>query len=180
MPLLPRPRRLALLAAAALLVAAPALHAQDLSGSWLMDMSADVPEAAEPCLYSGDCEMSQDGNQLTGTVDLMLVSGPEDCPAEMTAALAGSVDGDDVFGTLSGADGQADFAGSRANSFVGSFQATEGPFAGSSGEWVAVRPLVHVTEIPTLTGAGLTLLVLALLAGGAWVLRGRRDESSPA
>lgn len=180
MPLLTRSRRFTLLIVAALLAAAPSLQAQDLSGSWLMNMSADVPEAAEPCIYNGDCEMSQDGSQLTGTVDLVLVSGPEDCPAEMTAALGGNVDGDDVFGTLSGADGQADFAGSRANSFVGTFQATEGPFAGSEGEWVAVRPLVHVTEIPTLTGAGLTLLVLALLAGGAWVLRGRREESRPA
>jgi hypothetical protein len=166
---------------AILLVAgAPALEAQDddLSGSWLMDMSADVPEAVEPCIYSGDCEMSQDGNQLTGTVDLMLVSGPEDCPAEMTAALGGNVDGDDVSGTLSGADGEADFTGSRANSFVGTFQATEGAFAGSDGEWVAVRPLVHVTEIPTLAGAGLTLLVLALLGAGGWVLRSRRSEQS--
>jgi hypothetical protein len=180
MPLLTRSRRFTLLIVATLLAAAPSLQAQDLSGSWLMDMSADVPEAVEPCIYSGDCEMSQDGSQLTGTVDLMLVSGPENCPAEMTAALGGIVDDDDVSGTLSGADGEADFTGSRANSFVGTFQATEGAFAGSDGEWVAVRPLVHVTEIPSLTGAGLTLLVLALLAGGAWVLRGRREESRPA
>lgn len=179
MPLLSRPRRLALLATAAvLLAAAPALQAQDLSGSWLMDMNGNLPEVGEPCLYSGECVMSQVGNDLTGTVDLSLVSGPADCAAEMTAAIDGVVDGDDVFGTLSGQAGEATFTGSRANSFIGDFAATEGPFAGSSGDWLAVRP--SVTEIPALGGAGLTLLVLALLAGGAWVLRGRRDETRPA
>lgn len=179
MPLLTRPRRLSLLIAAALVAAAPSLHAQDLSGSWLMDTDANLPEDGGTCVYSGACEMLQTGNDLTGTVDLSLVSGPADCPAEMTAALDGVVDGDDVFGTLSGQAGEAAFEGSRANSFVGGFNATEGPFAGSTGDWLAVRP-ASVLEIPTLSGVGLTLLVLALLAGGAWVLRGRRDESFPA
>lgn len=180
MPLLTRARGFCLLFAIALLAAAPALHAQDLSGEWLMDTNANIPDEAEPCVYSGACLMEHTGNDLTGTVDLSLVSGPADCPAEMTAALFGVVDGDDVFGTLEGPAGEATFEGSRANSFVGSFVATEGDFTASTGDWLAVRPLVHVTEIPTLSGAGLTLLVLALLAGGAWVLRGRRDESHPA
>lgn len=180
MNLYARSHRFSLLLAVALLAAAPALHAQDLSGSWLMDTNANIPDEAEPCVYSGACVMSQTGSDLTGTVDLSLVSGPPDCAAEMTAAIDGVVDGDDVFGTLSGQAGEATFEGSRSNSFVGSFSATEGPFAGGTGDWLAVRPSVHVTEIPTLTGAGLTLLVLALLAGGAWVLRGRRDETRPA
>ena len=179
MPLLNRARGFCLLVAVALLAAAPALHAQDLSGSWLMDTNANIPEEAEPCVYSGSCVMEQTGNDLTGTVDLSLVSGPADCPAEMTAALDGVVDGDDVFGSLSGPEGEVTVDGSRANSFVGGFAATEGPFAGGTGDWLAVRP-ASVLEIPTLSGAGLTLLVLALLAGGAWVLRSRRDESSPA
>ena len=178
-------RPLSLLAAAALVAASP-LHAQpaqDLSGAWQMDMAADLPaeelpelrvaqplEAAD-CVYAGDCQMQQSGNDLTGTVELTLVSGPEDCPPEMTATLDGNVDGSEVFGTLKGPQGTAGFSGAEDNSFSGTFEATEGPFAGSTGEWLAERSIL---AIPALTGTGLTVLLLALLAAGAWMLRRER------
>ena len=172
MKLTTRPTLL-LLVAAGLVAAAQPLAAQDLSGGWNMQTNAGLPEVNEPCVYAGDCQMQQDGNAVTGTVDLVLVSGPVDCPPEMTATLDGSRDGDDVFGTLSSpVFGEASFAGSPTNSFAGTFEAVEGPFAGSDGDWLAVRP--SVLEIPTLTALGLILLVSALLAAGGWVLRAER------
>ena len=172
MHLSPRRTFLPVVVVGILAVAPPVSAQDDLSGSWRMGTDAGLPDEAEPCVYAGDCQMQQNGSDLTGTVDLALVSGPEDCPLEMTASLDGTVAGDDVSGTLSGAAGVASFAGSRTNSFAGTFSASSGPFAGGSGAWLAVRP--SVLAIPTLTGTGLTLLVLALLAGGAWLLRSER------
>ena len=191
------PRRdlppLLLLAAVSLVVVslatAPSLRAQgaqDLSGAWDMEMTANLPQQevaqqtfgqqalpqqAADCTYVGDCQMDQDGNDLSGTVDLTLVSGPEDCPEEMTTALDGSVAGDAVAGTLNGPQGTAEFVGSEDNSFSGTFEAIQGPLTGSTGEWLAQR---QTLAIPALSGVGLTLLVLALLAGGAWMLRRER------
>lgn len=185
----PRRRLYSLVAAATAvgLAAAPSLRAQgaqDLSGAWEMEMAAVLPpqeqqpqlsvaapQVAADCEYVGDCQMDQDGSDLTGTVDLTLVGGGEDCPPEMTATIDGVVQGDAVTGTLSGPQGAADFAGSEGNSFSGTFQAVEGPFAGSTGEWLAERSIL---AIPALTGTGLTLLVLAVLAAGAWMLRRER------
>lgn len=154
-----------------LVAPAPPLAAQeDLSGSWAMETNAGLPEEQEPCIYAGDCQMQQNGSQVTGTVDLVLVSGPEGCPAEMTATVDGSRDGDEVFGTLSSpVFGQASFNGAPTNSWAGSFLVEEGDFAGGAGSWLAER--LSALEIPTLTALGLTLLVLALLAAGAWILR---------
>ena len=165
--------RFVLLAAALVVIVAPTLGAQDISGSWLMETTVNLPDSTEPCVYGGDCEMTQVGDQLSGTVDLALVSGPAECPPEMTASLDGQVEGDAVFGTLEGPQGQAGFQGSRANSFIGSFLAEDGDFEGSEGEWLAVRP--SVLDIPTLSAAGFILLVLALLAAGAWVFRTRQQ-----
>lgn len=154
-----------------LVALAPQASAQDLSGSWNMETTADLPEEPSPCIYAGDCQMQQDGSSLSGTVILGLETGPADCPPEMTATLEGSVDGDSVFGTLNGGQlGTASFQGSRTNSFSGTFQnSPEGPFSGGDGSWLAVRP--SVLEIPTAGATGLILLVLMLLAGGTWLLR---------
>jgi hypothetical protein len=158
------------LLAACLLAAAPALHAQVLSGTWTMDTTVDLPQDGGTCVYAGDCRMHRDGDDLSGTVDLTLVSGPAECPKEMTAALDGIVEGDSVAGTLSGGElGMADFDGDEGNSLSGAFTATAGPFAGSSGTWSAQRQ--SVLAIPTLAGVGLAVLALALLAGGGWMLR---------
>jgi len=178
-------------AVAVCLAAAPSLRGQgeqDLSGAWQMEMSALLPPdeeqpqlaVAQPqlapsdCVYAGDCQMDQDGSDLSGTVDLTLVDGPEECPPEMTAALDGTVAGDAVAGTLSGQQGLAEFQGSEGNSFSGTFEGLEGPFAGSTGEWLAERSIL---AIPALTGTGLTLLVLALLAGGGWMLHRERRRA---
>lgn len=166
-----RPILFLLLLAPTLVALAPQASAQDLSGAWNMDTTAELPEEDSPCIYSGDCQMQQNGSSLSGTVVLGLVSGPADCPPEMTATLDGLVEGDSVFGTLNGGQlGTASFQGSRTNSFSGTFQASpEGPFAGGDGSWLAVRP--SVLEIPTVSEIGLILLVLMLLAGGTWLLR---------
>lgn len=166
-----RPILFLLVLAPTLVAFPPQVSAQDLSGSWNMDTTAELPEETSPCIYSGDCQMQQDGSSLTGTVVLGLVSGPADCPPEMTATIDGTVEGDSVFGTLLGGPlGTADFQGSRSNSFSGTFVASPvGPFAGGDGSWLAVRP--SVLEIPTAGATGLILLVLMLLAGGTWLLR---------
>jgi hypothetical protein len=158
--------------AAALLLVLPAA-AQDLSGAWDMETTALLPGAEEPCVFSGACEMQEAESELTGTVELMLISGPEGCPAEMLADLSGFVDGDEVGGVLMGGQlGEATFAGERTASFTGDFTAEDGPYAGSTGSWFAVRPPdLPVTAIPTATGLGLALLVLALLGAGLWVMR---------
>jgi hypothetical protein len=159
-----------LLFVAGLIALAPPLFAQDLNGSWAMETNAGLPEENTPCVYSGDCQMQQTGGEVTGTVDLVLVSGPEGCPAEMTATVEGSLDGEEIFGTLfSPVFGQASVSGAPTNSWAGTFTVEQGDFTGSSGDWLAQR--LTVLEIPTLTALGLTLLVLALLLGGAWVLR---------
>lgn len=169
-----RPIRFLLLLTATLVALAPQLAAQDLSGSWNMDTTANLPEEASPCIYSGDCEMQQTGSSLGGTVVLGLVSGPASCPPEMTATIEGTVDDDDVFGSLLGGQlGTASFEGTRSNSFAGTFVAGgDGPFADGSGSWLAVRP--SVLEIPTASVTGLILLVLMLLLGGTWLLRSER------
>ncbi len=166
-----RPILFLVLLTASLVALAPQVSAQDLSGAWNMDTTAELPEEASPCIYSGDCQMQQDGSSLSGTVVLGLVSGPADCPPEMTATIEGTVEGDSVFGTLLGGQlGTASFQGSRTNSFTGTFLTSpEGPFAGGDGTWLAVRP--SVLEIPTASATGLILLVLMLLAGGTWLLR---------
>ena len=186
----PRPLLPLTLLAAVVLLAVPSLRAQDaqdLSGAWDMDMSAHfppleeqpqlvagehAPQGAADCVYAGDCQMDQDGSDLSGTVDLTLVSGSEECPQEMTAILDGNVAGDAVAGTLSGPQGAATFDGSEDNSFSGTFAVTQGELAGTTGEWLAQRQSVLL--VPALTGTGLTVLALALLAGGAWVLRRER------
>lgn len=168
-----RPNLILILVAAGLVAVASPLVAQDLSGSWNMETTAELPEETSPCIYSGDCQMQQDGSSLTGTVVLGLVSGPASCPAEMMATIDGLVEGDSVFGTLNGGQlGTASFQGSRTNSFAGTFlTSSDGPFAGGDGSWLAVRPSASVLEIPTLSSLGLIALVLVLLAGGAWILR---------
>ena len=174
-----------LLLAAALMAVAPPLAAQDVSGHWTMATTASLPvamepaglaAAVEPCIFDGDCEMQQDGGEVTGTVDLALISGPEGCPAEMTGTIDGSFDGPDIYGTLtSPVYGEASFQASPTASFEGNFDVTEGDYTGTTGSFIAERQ--SVLEIPTLTALGLSVLMLALLAGGAWMLRSARHPA---
>lgn len=168
---------LAVLAAALLSIAAPAVAQEppgDLSGSWAMDTSANLPDDLSQCVFEGSCEMDQDGSSLTGRVFLRLVSGPSDCPPLMGADLAGSVQGDEVVmgAVMDAGFGEASFTGARTDSFAGEFAVTSGPFAGTTGTWAAERQAL--SEIPALGGAGLAVLALTLLASAVVFLRRRR------
>lgn len=137
-----RPILIFILLTATLVALPPQVSAQDLGGSWVLDVTAEIPEETSPCIYSGDSEIQQDGSSLTGTIVLALVSGPAACPPEVTGTIDGTVEGDSVFGTWDGGQlGTADFQGTASNgSLAGTFQANpEGPFAGTDGSWQAVR-----------------------------------------
>ena len=157
-----------------LAVAGPAAAQGDLSGRWGMDTSAQMPDAAGACVFEGICTMDQDGTDLTGRVELELLSGPPDCPPVMGADLAGSVQGNQVVmgAVMDAGFGEASFTGERTNSFAGGFTVTSGPYAGTSGTWLAERQ--ELTEVPALDGAGIAVLTLLLLAAAALALRRRR------
>jgi hypothetical protein len=154
-----------------LLLLAPALGAQqDLSGLWDMETNASLPgDEGPPCVFEGTCQMSQEGSSLQGTVVLTLISGPQSCPPEMTAGVGGLVEGNHVAGTVSGQLGEVDFSGDRTNPFLGEFEATAGPFAGSTGSWIAGRS--ELAAIPSAGAVGLALLVALLMGAGIWLLR---------
>lgn len=178
------------LTAALLLVsfvaAAPAATAQmeqlpDLTGTWNMDLEAFLGDANEPCVFEGVADIVDDGGTLSGQVDLVLVSGPDNCPPEMMADLSGgkqtgeAVDSVLVSGMLDGGDmfGTATFSGSISTNpgGQGTFTPTpEGPFAGGSGSWM-VQLQQSVLEIPTVSAVGLLLLTVMILAAGTLVLR---------
>ncbi len=126
-----------------LVVLAPQVSAQELSGRWIMDLTVELPEEATACIYSGNCQLQQDGSSLSGTLILALVSGPKECPPEVSGNIEGTVEGDSVFGSFIGGElGTASFQGSRSNdSYSGTFEASpDGPFAGTGGSWLAVPP----------------------------------------
>lgn len=164
-----------LLMMSALALGAGAVHAQtDLTGSWQLEMSVTLEGEETPCLYQGTAAINQTGSTLTGTAEMSLQSGPASCPSEMVADLTGSADENKqliVVGTLSGQLGAVDFSGSISPNPGGSgtFSVTQGPFTGETGTWTAEQ-LSSILVIPTLTGLGLTALVILLLAGGTFVL----------
>jgi hypothetical protein len=157
-----------------LVVAAPAAAQGDLSGVWGMDTTAQMAEADGACVFEGICTMDQDGNELTGRVELELLSGPPECPPVMGADLAGGVQGNEVVmgAVMDAGFGEASFTGERTSSFAGGFTVTSGPFAGTTGTWLAERQ--SVTEVPAADARGLVLLALALAASAAFLLVRRR------
>lgn len=197
------PRALIVPAVALLLaaVAAPAaLNAQilDLTGTWNLELEANLPGEEPPppelaagsaalaprggvpgpdCVYSGTVVASQSGADWTGPAELTLVSGEAGCPAEMIGDLTGTLseDGGTIFitGFIDGGDpgGNATFSGTISPNPGGSGTMTvnQGPFDGAAGSWAAVLQQ-SALEIPELTPAGLAALTLLLLAGGAWLL----------
>lgn len=155
----------------------------DLSGPWRLQADGLLPvgEGGQACDFQGSAQVSQDGSALGGDANLTLVSGPAECPAELTAQLTGTVTGGSIeMGVLMGGQqGTAQFTGTMGqdeDSFAGPYQVDTGPFVGTTGQWLAIRGTVSNIAIPTLTAAGLAVLVLLLLGGGMIVLRRQRQN----
>jgi hypothetical protein len=194
------PRVLIALTAAVAVGAPAALEAQilDLTGTWNLELEANLPGeeppppelaagsselapkggvAAPDCVYSGTVVASQSGADWTGPAELTLVSGEAGCPAEMIGDLTGTLSevGGTIFidGFIDGGDpaGNATFFGTISPNPGGSGTMTvnQGSFDGAGGSWAAVLQQ-SALEIPELTPAGLAVLTLLLLAGGAWLL----------
>jgi hypothetical protein len=167
-------RRLLLFVAAALLFGAGTALAQtDLTGTWRLQSSVQLPDDGGTCAYSGQTSITQSGATVSGFAELFLVSGPEACPAEMSADLSGNLETGEgptfVDGTLTGPLGQTQFTGELSPNpgGGGTFDVRQGAFVGSAGTWAA--QLLGAT-IPSLTPVGLTLFTLLLLASGTWFL----------
>ncbi len=194
--------RLAIVAVA-LLATLPLAAQALLSGNWTVHATAYLPEAQTPCEFEGTLQLAPDTEGWTGPITLHLLSGPEGCPAEMTAECSANLDGDSVGGTLTSAEfGMADFTGTltgvaemegtlqgggqlprHGEAAVtpddppqGGFHTNTGQFEGVGGTWVAARQ--SVLEIPALTGTGAILLTLLLLAAASLLLVRRRHAAS--
>lgn len=182
-------------------VAGTPLSAQttDISGAWNLQLTANLPEVMNPCVFSGTAAITQLGAEFSGTANLSYVSGPEGCPMEMMATLGGAIDGNLLQGTLDGgkAFGTATFTGTLDGTvaMVGTLEGApssatlapkatpagrmttdSGPFAGTAGNWLAARQ--SVLEIPTLTETGLLLMAILLLATATYFLM-RRQQHTP-
>lgn len=159
----------------------------DLSGDWVLTATAQLGavdlKGVTPtgtCTFEGSAHVIQDGSGIGGDAMLDLVDGDPACPMQMDGSLTGEVSGDQIqMGMMMSQQlGTADFSGgtpqnlTKAGPLGGRFSVTSGSFAGTTGNWAAVQ-IVPGIEVPTLSAAGLTLLVLLILAMGAWVLRRR-------
>lgn len=178
------------------LLTPPPLAAQaSLTGTWNLQASAFLPDVKTPCEYQGTLELSPVDGGWIGPATLSFVSGPEGCPAELTAQCTANLDAGTVTGTLDGGDafGMATFTGTLTGAALmggplgdpapqadknatvapkaspgGRFSTDSGPFMGVGGTWLAAR--LSVLEIPTLTESGLILLTLLLLASASLLL----------
>jgi hypothetical protein len=175
-------RHLVFLSAFALLTAAPAARGQepnpDITGTWNLQMTVLLEGEEQPCVYVGTVEATQgEGSSWQGPAELALVTGPAACAAEMIGDLTGELDTEGGVTTITGfidggqPDGNADFMGTITPNpgGSGSFAVTQGPFEDEEGEWLA-QLQQSLLEIPALMPAGLAVLTLLLLAGGAWLL----------
>lgn len=185
---------LAALAALLFAAGAGAQTETDLTGPWTLNATANVAggvdglkgTAVVVCVFEGDASVVQSGDQISGDAELGLVDGPtSECPPEMSAALDGTVVNDSIqMGMLAGGLGTADFQGMLTPSLVerprkgeavgtlnGAFQVTSGSFTNTTGTWNASPAPASVLEVPALTPAGLTLLVLILLGAGIFLLQ---------
>jgi len=159
----------------------------DVSGAWTLEVTGLLPDQNVACTFQGTAQVVQNGDTISGTAQLTLVSGPEGCPAEMLAEISGSWDGETLFGTLEGGDlGTASFTGSvgapkaagvatRASvpAVQGTYDVTLGGFQGTMGTWAAAIMVGAQISIPTLGAWALLLLATLLLGTGVWVLRRR-------
>jgi len=165
-------RPLLLVAAVLLFGVGNALALSDLTGNWSLQTTVQLPDEGGTCEYSGQASITQAGGAISGFADLLLVSGPGPCPAEMSANLSGVLAGSIPYvvnGTLSGPLGETAFTGSLTPNpgGGGTFDVRQGGFAGSAGTWSA--QLLRAA-IPSLAPISLTILTLLLLASGTWIL----------
>lgn len=161
----------------AVALATPAAAQIDLTGTWNLEVTTTLDGEESPCVFQGPVQATQDQNDVwNGPAELALISGPAACPGEMLGDLTGFVEQSEnqafITGTIDGGQlGLADFTGTISPNpgGDGTMSVSEGPFAGSSGTWLAELQQ-SVLEIPNLTPLGLGLLTLLLLAAGGWVL----------
>jgi len=145
----------------------PALLAADLTGTWTLEATEDlpVPETRTgadalvlqgTCTFSGSANVSQDaGGALTGDASLKLVSGDPECPGSMSASLTGDVEGTSLtMGMMIGGGnlGEATFDGTVNTSPL------------QSG------PAIAAQAVAVLTAAGTNAVVSGPFAGttGTW------------
>ncbi len=166
------------LALLALLLPAAALAQPavvDLSGPWGLQATGNLSAGAAPCSFQGAADLVQTGSQISGVAFLNLLSGPDGCPAEMTADVSGVIQGLDFTATLDGgALGVLDTSGQAAqdgSSAQGSYLVTQGPFQNVTGDWSLTQ--ASTFAIPTLGGIGLAALIGLLAAAGFLALRPR-------
>lgn len=168
------------------ILAVPASAQPNLDGTWDLQASGVIPPVVEevpalnanpdrgvmiePCVFEGSGNLVQDGNQLTGQANLMLISGPAECPDEMMADIMGEVEGSSFFGMLDGGQmfGGLNFNGTISQdgtSIEGTYDVKpEGPFSNvTNGVWTAALQL-SILAIPTVGawGLGLFAAILAL------------------
>ncbi len=95
----------------------------DIGGTWRLNASTLLTGQEVPCEYQGDVPLTQDGDSWTGPADLLLLSGPEACPAEMIGDLTGMLAPGEVAGVtqitgaIDGTDpgGHVTFSGTITN-----------------------------------------------------------------
>ena len=158
--------------------------AQDLTGTW--DLQATVfleqPEGSGgDCEYQGTTDFIQEDGTVTGDPVLDFSAGDSEiCPDQLFGMLTGMVGEGTVGGTISGEQGALDFSGDvfdeervqgQDDNVAGGFNVTQGPFAGSSGDFTGQR----VAMMPTLAPWAVMTLALALLAAGSLLLVRRQQ-----
>jgi hypothetical protein len=115
--------------------------AQNLSGPWEVETTAFVGgQGGVKCAFAGNAEVTQDGNDLSGPLDVRLTEGPDEiCPPDMTGSLRGqSKDGHIRLGAILSQElGEADFTGAPVLALDGSFVVQDGLFGGTTGSWQA-------------------------------------------
>ncbi|MEM8929774.1 MAG: hypothetical protein AAGE94_01295 [Acidobacteriota bacterium] len=178
--------RFVLVGAVLACVAQPVM-AQDLTGTWVLDASANISGATRGdvggavCNFEGTADIVDTAGSLSGDADLALTSGDRSCPLTLSGTLTGTLNGTEIeMGMITdGGGGTATFTGvlgpdrgGAADVAGGGFDVTGGSFSGASGAWNATfAGVTATTDIPTAGVLGMTLLALLLLGAGFVVLR---------
>lgn len=148
------------------------------------------------CYYLGQVTLSQDGSSVGGPAMMTLNDGGGECPAEMTGNISGTVSSDKlgsylINGSITGSLGAVSFSGTlsspsmsafglmlaafaQSNGTGGTCDVNQGTFAGTTCSWTASL----LAPVPTLTPIALLVLVILLLAAGAFALS--RETVTPA
>lgn len=166
---------------------ASASEAQNLTGTWELQMFVEHTaggtrgDIGSTCSFEGTADIVDTGGALSGSASMGLTLGDRSCPTTLTGTLTGTLDGTSIeMGMLSdGGGGTATFEGelgvtrgSVPDPASGTLNVTGGLFAGAIGAWNAqLVTSPAVSDIPTVGVAGLTALTLFLLLAGFVVLR---------